>query len=1217
MNTLTSRIIGTLLIALFLLAGLVALVRPTRLTPPGQAAMQAETELLQAQGKERTVPDFEEDPAQEGEILLSFGDYWAIRASYPTGVFDQQWLVEAAAVDRQIAAALPQGIARQQVAGGGNLDPNQFTALGPRPLQSDGCQSCFNYGIVAGRINVVVSDPISPNIAYIGSDGGGVWKTVNCCSADTTWTVMTDDPLIASTAIGDMTLDPNDHHTIYAGTGDLRFGSWSFGSAGVLKSSDGANTWQVLGADVFSPVYPQDPGGFPQYQAIGKVRVDPRNSGNVVVTSKSGLFFSYDAGQNWSGPCLTNPHSSQRQDGTGLILYDNGTETEIYVAIGTRGTPTAVQPDLNQNGANGIYRALMPVGGCPEVTDWTLITTSSNGWPVGTGNGTPNNPSNVGRIDIAMAPSNPDVMYAMVAHSTTSNGLLALYRTTNGGTTWSQRTTQDDGAQNWYNQNVIVSPTNPDTIFVDMIDIWRSTNGGATISNITQGYGAGDVVHVDQHGLAYVAGDPNRLLTSSDGGVYYTGVATQTGLDYDDFVRMNETLNTIEFYSGDITADFNTSDSPAINGGAQDNGSMVKVWDVAGGEPVAAAEWQVTTGGDGMFARIEPKQGLYWYQESQWGNLKRSTTGPFGFYSTLSQPWSGDRVSFIMPYELDKYNCPGTICNHMIVGSHRIWESINAGSSFYLNSPDLTKGTLADRSFIQQLSYAVSDGTVAIAGTLDGNVQYGFNMGLGTTNSATWVNVTGGNTVLPNRPIMDVATHPLTPTISFAGIGGFDENTPATPGHVYQVTCNTNCSSFTWENKSGNLPNIPVNAIIANPHIPEQVFAGTDWGLYFTNDITAASPTWYLFTAGLPRVMIWDMSIDRGFTTLALFTRSRGAYVWPLPIGSDFTLSVTPPSQNVCIPEAAVYDVSVGSQMGFSDPVTLAVAGVPAGYAGEFGIDVGTPPFTTTLTLTNTGPAVAGNYTLSVSGFAPTATHTTTVQLNLLEGGPCLSPTPTITVTPTSLSSLQGADTVLTQTLMISNTGTAVLNWNISEAADDSCALPGDLPWLSVLPTSGDTAAGAADNVNVVFDTATLATGIYTGSLCVNSNDPDTASVAVPVTLTVPDIQFVEPADGQLFTSTNGLSLTIPIQVMTENFAVGPLSDPNADGHWHLWLDGVDTGPVYTLTTTVTLPTGTHTLTAQLQYPDHTPVGPTATITITVVDGSYRIYLPVILKAEE
>src|SRR6202035_3689018 len=100
---------------------------------------------------------------------------------------------------------------------------------------------------------------------------------------------------------------------------------------------------------------------------------------------------------------------------------------------------------------------------------------------------------------------------------------------------------------------------------------------------------------------------------------------------------------------------------------------------------------------------------------------------------------------------------------------------------------------------------------------------------------------------------------------------------------VYRVACTADCATFVWSDKTGNLPDIPVDSIIANPKLPQQVFAGTDWGLYYTNDVTVASPTWYRFDNGLPHAMIWDMAIDRGDTTLSVWTRSRGAYAWPLP----------------------------------------------------------------------------------------------------------------------------------------------------------------------------------------------------------------------------------------------------------------------------------------------------------------------------------------------
>ena len=75
------------------------------------------------------------------------------------------------------------------------LDPNSFTALGPRPLRTTGCSGCFDYGTAEGRVNDVVIDPVATNVAYLASVGGGVWKTTTCCSASTSWSAVTDDPL--------------------------------------------------------------------------------------------------------------------------------------------------------------------------------------------------------------------------------------------------------------------------------------------------------------------------------------------------------------------------------------------------------------------------------------------------------------------------------------------------------------------------------------------------------------------------------------------------------------------------------------------------------------------------------------------------------------------------------------------------------------------------------------------------------------------------------------------------------------------------------------------------------------------------------------------------------------------------------------------------------------------------------------------------------------
>lgn len=819
------------------------------------------------------------------------GDLRAVQVSYPTGRFESAWLADAARAVHEVPRGLPSGtpLQREKSATGIlGLNPAAFTPLGPMPLNPGDAAA-------AGRTNDIIVDPSDPTIAYFASDGGGVWKTTNCCAANTTWTVKTDFPEVASTAIGDLEIDPNNPSVIYAGTGDLRYGSFSFGSAGLLRSADKGETWTVLGLDVFGPALTPLVGNFPQYQSIGKVAVDPNNSANLIVGTKTGLFVSNDTGANWVGPCFTNAFTTQRQDVTGLLAIDAGSTTELLVAIGTRGAPTPVQPDLDRNGANGVYRATLPASGCPATGDWSL---RNQNWPAGTGNGVTAG-SAVGRIELAVAPTNSQVVYAMVADTNLNNGVLGVWKSTDRAGAWTQVGSasafggcDDEGQQMWYDAGLTVDPNNVDVVIASTVDAFKSTNGGASFDNVTCGYAGGNV-HVDHHARAYVGSDSNRLLLGSDGGVWYSTNATAASPD---FIPLNDTINTIEFYSGDITADFANAAAPGISGGAQDNGSNTAILS----QPLGPVSWVTRLGGDGIFTRIDPVVrsggGQRWYYSSQNGSIRVAVNGPGGTLSLATPSWGADTKSFVTPFELYRYgvlDAPGSGCTaangctRLIAGTTRVWESITGGvgsASWYVNSPTLTKNPspLGARGFINQLAHAVTDPAFAIVGTNDGNVQWGRNLGQGTANTATWVNLTDGNAVLPNRPVMDVAFSPASTLVAYAAIGGFAQNTPATPGHVYQVNCSANCATITWLDKSGNLPNIPANSIVANPLRPNQVFVGTDWGLYFTDDISVPSPTWQRHE-GLPHVMIWDMAIDRGFTTLAVFTRSRGAWAWPLP----------------------------------------------------------------------------------------------------------------------------------------------------------------------------------------------------------------------------------------------------------------------------------------------------------------------------------------------
>jgi hypothetical protein len=232
----------------------------------------------------------------ESEMLLHMDAYWQARVTYPTGRFDRGWLLQAAAQDRaNVRPKVPAGrvtYSRNASSSPLALDPARWTSIGPRPQESNTCQApCFTFGRVSGRVNDIVIDPVSPTIAYFGPDGGGVWKTTNCCTALTTWTPTTDDPLISTVAVDDLSIDPNNHNTVYAGTGDFQFGSFSFGSAGILKSTDQGSTWTVKGQDVFGPAYPQPPGYYPQYNAVSRVEAAPTNSNTLIAGAKTGVYF--------------------------------------------------------------------------------------------------------------------------------------------------------------------------------------------------------------------------------------------------------------------------------------------------------------------------------------------------------------------------------------------------------------------------------------------------------------------------------------------------------------------------------------------------------------------------------------------------------------------------------------------------------------------------------------------------------------------------------------------------------------------------------------------------------------------------------------------------------------------------------------------------------------------------------------------------------------
>src|SRR6476469_9425352 len=640
---------------------------------------------------ERYMPVPGGDTRDEAARLGKMEQYWRDRLTFPTGRFDPAWLRAAAAQHARMTTGVPTGQhLKLKLANPNALSTTNFTALGPQPERMTGCSGCFDYTTTEGRVNAIAVDPTTTVngsiVAYAGAVGGGVWKTTNCCSSSTTWTVVTDDPLISTTAIDTITIDPGNHNTVYAGTGDLNFGSFSMGSQGIRKSTDAGATWTVLGENVFGMIYNEPAGQYPQYNAVGKVRVDPNSSSKVVAGTKQGLYFSYDGGANWSGPCFTNNFSTQRQDVTGLELSNmGGGQTRIIAAIGARGFPSFTSIASNANW----FIFGTQVAGSPDTTGAPMNagTGTPCDYPISGGTGTCGSSTNqLGRIDIAVAPSNPNYIYAQVCSIVWNNNggcgntngcQLGAWASTDGGGSWSYMegsqggslrncsSGQGDYPQNWYNQGLAVDPNDPDRVFFDTFDIWFATRTGTVWNDTSCGYSGASPhpVHVDQHALAFVPGSSSILTVGNDGGIHGTANADIVNQTTDPtWFNMDTDINTIEFYSGDISGNFANAASPQASGGSQDNASSSVTFV---GTPTGPVQWQTGIGGDGFYSRIDPVgtgSSLRFFQGNNSGGMSRcvsNCTVGGASWSSVRGGWGSDTQSFILPYDLFHGGVPG------------------------------------------------------------------------------------------------------------------------------------------------------------------------------------------------------------------------------------------------------------------------------------------------------------------------------------------------------------------------------------------------------------------------------------------------------------------------------------------------------------------------------------------------------------------------------
>jgi photosystem II stability/assembly factor-like uncharacterized protein len=678
-----------------------------------------------------------------------------------------------------------------------------------------------------GRIDDIEAVPGKPSTIFVGTAGGGVFRTTN---NGTTWTPVFDRDG-RTTSIGDLAIAPSDPEIIWVGTGEPNNRQSSTWGDGVYRSLDGGDSWAHM--------------GLRDTHHIGRVVIHPRNPGIVFVAAvghlfgpnaERGVYRTTDGGQSWR-----------------KVLAGDSVTGAIDVALDPDGR--TVYAALYQRQRRGFgFVGGGPGSGLFRSRDggesWERLTT---GLPAGV----------QGRIGIAIAPSQPTTVYAIIE---AKDG--GVFRSDDRGTTWTRQSSLNPRPM--YYSQIRVDPRHPDRVWVLGTELHKSIDGGRTFTTEK----TGERIHVDHHALWLDPADGSHMLLGNDGGLYFT----YDGARAWDFV---DNLPIGQFYDIDV----DDRDPYVIYGGTQDNGTWgvpVRTWNGVG---ITNADVLNIAYGDGFFTVTDPADPRYLYANSQGGRAYRvhlATREERGIRPVMADAADTLRFNWSTPMLRSPHD-PRTV----YYGANRLFRTRDGGQSWDVVSPDLTRnqpwktlpimGMLRDSATLSRDDGVSDYGTITtlsespagrgtlLVGTDDGQVQ------LTTDGGATWANLTARFRLPGPRWVSKVLWSQHDARTAWVAFDGHydDDMTP--------LVFRTGDGGATWRSAAGNLPaGHPVKTIAEHPGNRNVVFAGTEFGLYVTFD---GGQSWTHAGGSLPRVRVDDIAIHPTHRDLVLGTHGRSLIV--------------------------------------------------------------------------------------------------------------------------------------------------------------------------------------------------------------------------------------------------------------------------------------------------------------------------------------------------
>ncbi|OFY07769.1 MAG: hypothetical protein A2W94_06790 [Bacteroidetes bacterium GWE2_42_42] len=738
---------------------------------------------------------------------------------------------------------------------------------------------------IAGRTRAILVDRNNTNTLYAGGVSGGLWQSI---SGGTSWELIA--PLAENYAVSCITQDING--IIYFGTGEgfgngtgTAAGSSGFIGGGIYKSTDASgNAYSLLSAT--EPLSLTS-----KWLNIYEIAAAP-NSTRIYACTEGGLQITDDGGATWTNPVLyptTSPYAMVSHD------VEIGSDGRVYAVVGDK---LFYSPDGNSG---------------------TFVDRSITGTTA----------TSIGRMEIAVAPSDPNYIYACVAKAVGS--LMNIYRSTDAGVTWTiigpggsaAFNVFGDNNQGYWDNIIKVFPNDKNHILVGGIDLWDWSEGGTWIQKSLWYLNSSSYyyLHADHHDIVFHPTDPNTFFHGSDGGVSKSTNGGNT------FSTLNRRFGTIQFYN----LSCNLFDM--VMGGTQDNGTLVLPGTLT--TTGTAYEFLGGDGGWSAMSYIDPNVivGTVYYGDMYrsnelGGNAKAFYSEAMAAPAELSPSWAG----FVTPMYLDEqindlnsrdslmfysdtvdYPAGATVVayskkNNSFPFLYTLEDPLAAGDSvliqdrvqarFYVGLNGavwMTKGLhdfsgapdwykVAAISGTSQCMAGSKDGNYLFVGTSSGNLYRISNLcavvdSLTGYGSSSYSVVECTRIAATGRAITSISVDQTDPNNVLYTMGNYGSAT-----HIYYSSTALD-SIPTFLNKTGNLPQMPVYASVIEMNSPNTVIVGTELGIFSTSNITAATVSWVEDNETIGRVPVYSLVqqsknyyYNNNYGVIYAGTHGRGAF---------------------------------------------------------------------------------------------------------------------------------------------------------------------------------------------------------------------------------------------------------------------------------------------------------------------------------------------------